>query len=416
MAQTRGYGEGAIQVRRDGDGKIAGYQVRVYLHNGKRKTIGTFPTRREATKAAHQAMVDAKAGKLGMSGRLTLGNYLTTWLDRKAKEGRSRSKGRSNLSQSRPKAYRTLVNYEAAVKRVSDAIGRMRLDDVRAADIRQLIDDIAVETGARTAEQTHSVLRNALGDALDDELIGTNPAAKVSPPKPAPADQAVLDSDELHSLFAGTEGDWFHALYVMAATGGLREAELLGLSWADVNLDAEAKDAGKAQEIPGRTLHVRRQQQRQTGRGFVLTDLKTTNSKRYVPLIDIAIEALRAHREMQRRRRRELGMLWKDTGRVFTTELGTLLDPANLRRHFYAELDRLGLPRVTIHSLRKTAITAMVELGLPVSSVQIVAGHARSSTTLDIYTKVKGRTASEQAREGLNAAYAGRLIPLSQKA
>jgi integrase len=289
------------------------------------------------------------------------------------------------------KAYRTLLTYELVVRRASEAFGNLRLDAVGSADIRRLIAEIQADKGARTAEQTRTVLHAAFEYALEDDLIGRNPTAMVKPPKVTRGDRTILGIDQVHELFDGTRGDWHHAIYVVAATTGLREGELLGLSWSDVNLDAQI-------------LHVRRQQQRQSGKGFVLTELKTAKSKRMVPLVNVAVAALRDHKALQRQRRKELGLEWMDTGRVFSSQFGSPMDPANLRRRLYSDLKRLELPRVTVHELRHTASTLMAGSQIPVHATMAVMGHSRSSTTLDIYTQA-GSSDLALVRNRLNTAF-----------
>jgi integrase len=124
-----------------------------------------------------------------------------------------------------------------------------------------------------------------------------------------------------------------------------------------------------------------------------------------VPVLDIAVEAPQSHREIQNHRRRKLGIEWLETGRVFAAQFGTPMDAANLRDRFYSDLKRLGLPRVTFHSLRKTATSVMASHGIPVAVIQAVLGHEKSSTTLDIYTRI-GSSDLEIVRERLNEAYA----------
>jgi integrase len=135
----------------------------------------------------------------------------------------------------------------------------------------------------------------------------------------------------------------------------------------------------------------------------VLTDLKTAKSKRLVPLVDVALAALKAHKELITQRRKELGLEWTETGRLFPSHFGSPLDPANLRRRLYADLKRLDLPRITVHELRHTASTLMACSEIPVHATMAVLGHTKSSTTLDIYTQA-GSSDFALVRNRLNAA------------
>jgi integrase len=90
---------------------------------------------------------------------------------------------------------------------------------------------------------------------------------------------------------------------------------------------------------------------------------------------------------------------------VFTSDVGTPLDPANVRRHYYASLHRTGLPRIRLHDLRHTATSLMVTEGIPVHVIQAVMGHSTSVTTMDIYTHVSPASYRE-VRERMDAALA----------
>ena len=304
----------------------------------------------------------------------TVEQFLQWWLAQKQEEGIS---------------YKTRVNYEAAVKRTADIIGHLRVDAVTCTDIKHVVHNARVKSGVRTSEQTRSILHNAFEDAIELECIGSNPVKRNRKNKKRLKGQRTelrkvrktLDLQQVATLISGTKDDWYHALYVLAVTAGLRHSELLGLSWADVNLSTKPK-----KDLPARHVHVGKQQQRETGRGLLLTAVKTDESERTIPLYDVAVAALETHRNSQSDEFRKLGIPWRTSGRVFTSRLGTPLDPANVRRHFYAALERLKLPRVTVHELRHTAASVMAMQGIPVHVAQRILGHAKPSTTQDIYT------------------------------
>jgi integrase len=109
-------------------------------------------------------------------------------------------------------------------------------------------------------------------------------------------------------------------LYLLTITLGLRRGEVLGLKWQDVDFEAA-------------TLHVRSSLQRVNGR-LELSETKTAGSRRQLPLLDFVARSLRSHRARQSQERLLAGSAWKDTGFVFTTKIGTPVDPANLLDDF----------------------------------------------------------------------------------
>jgi integrase len=215
-----------------------------------------------------------------------------------------------------------------------------------------------------------------LKDALSDGVIAKNVAAAVKSPRPDKPEIHPLTSEQARILLdaASKEGDRFEALYVVALHCGLREGELLGLRWEDVDLDAG-------------TLAVRRTlSQTRTGHKFE----KPKNGKgRSVKLSQTALEALRSHRARQNEERLKAGSLWQDNALVFPTTTGTTMSGTNLLgRHFKPLLKRAGLPNIRLHDLRHTCATILLMAGKHPKYVQELLGHASINITLDTYSHV----------------------------
>jgi integrase len=150
---------------------------------------------------------------------------------------------------------------------------------------------------------------------------------------------------------------------------------LLGLRWRDVNFE-------------GGTLSVRRQLIRTAKEGLTFTIPKGGKS-RGVGLTHNALDALRSHRKRQNEERLRLGTLWQDSDLVFTTAVGTPIDPDNLtKRSFVPLLERGELPRVRLHDLRHTFATILLGQGTHPKIVQEMLGHANISQTMDTYSHV----------------------------
>ncbi len=115
--------------------------------------------------------------------------------------------------------------------------------------------------------------------------------------------------------------DRLEALYVLAVHTGMREGELLGLEWEDVDLEAGV-------------LRLRHALVREGGR-VKLGDLKTPKSRRSVRLARAAADALRNHLERQLEGMERMGSLPQPGGLVFATESGNLINPSNLRNRSF---------------------------------------------------------------------------------
>jgi integrase len=181
-------------------------------------------------------------------------------------------------------------------------------------------------------------------------------------------------------------GDRLETLYVLAISTGLRQGELLGLRWDDIDLD-------------GGILSVRRILSRSKG-GPRFTEPKTVKSRRSVKLTPQAIEALERHRAAQDEERGRLGSLWEENGLVFRSTTSTPLRRYNLvRRSFKPLLESAGLTRTfRFHDLRHTAASLLFLQGTHPKIVQELLGHANITVTLDVYSHMIPGMSAQAAR------------------
>ncbi len=165
-------------------------------------------------------------------------------------------------------------------------------------------------------------------------------------------------------------GSRLYALFVLALYLGLRRGELLGLQWSDI-------------DWAGRTIAVRRSLQRTAGELRLVTP-KSDASGRTLPLLGLVADALEGHRKHQDDERRTAGDRWKESGHVFTTPIGTVIDPGNLRYAWRPIAERAGVTDV-FHGLRHTCVTLLLNLGVSPHIVRDIAGHAATEVTMTIY-------------------------------
>jgi len=103
-------------------------------------------------------------------------------------------------------------------------------------------------------------------------------------------------------------------------------------------------------------------------------------------LPQIVLEKVLAHRTRQEEERKLGGSSWHETGMVFTTSIGTMLDARNMLREYYRLRDRAQLPKIRFHDLRHSAATILKMAGIPDQAIQKLLGHASVRTTQEIYT------------------------------
>ena len=135
-------------------------------------------------------------------------------------------------------------------------------------------------------------------------------------------------------------------------------------------------------------LSVRHAIQRVKGQGLMLVEPKTERSRRRITMPQYAVEALKAHRLRQLQEARWGGREWQDSGYVFTSTIGTPLEPSNLYRHYKALLKRAGLPPLKFHSLRHLCATILLSQGVSSRVTMEILGHSQISLTENTYRHV----------------------------
>jgi integrase len=165
----------------------------------------------------------------------------------------------------------------------------------------------------------------------------------------------------------------------------MRQAELFGLKWADLKWNSG-------------TLYVLRQVQRVNGEAWQFVEPKTRSGRRTVKLGEETLHRLRLHLEQQEQLKKIAGNRWQENDLIFPTSVGSPGDPSSLRKDFIRILMNAGLPLLRFHDLRHTAASIMLNHGVPVIVVSRRLGHAKASTTLDIYGHLLHEMQDEAAR------------------
>jgi integrase len=182
----------------------------------------------------------------------------------------------------------------------------------------------------------------------------------------------VLEEEQVTRFLTTASGTRFEALFRLAVTIGMREAELFGLMWAEISWHLNV-------------LNQLRQAQRIPGQGKQFPEPKTRNGKRTIKLSQEVFEALREQKLRQQSERTLAGNRWKEKDLMFASRIGGTLDQSNLRREFYAILEVADLPKMRFRYLRHTAVSLMLNNGITVIVATKILGHSKPSVTLEIY-------------------------------
>lgn len=310
----------------------------------------TRPTRREALLALAELRAERHPER---ATRLTLSDYLVGWVS-----------SVRNLRPATLHAYANAIDYHLV-----PTLGHLRLSELSALDVERALSQLADRLSPKSLRNVHAVLRRALGQAVRAGILDRNVASRefVDAPRVPSEEPHALSIAEVHRLLAATAGDRLEALFVTAIGTGLRQGELLGLAWEDLELERAR-------------ISVRRELVRRDGR-YIRDELKTPQSRRAVPLSPSVVAALQAHRQ----RVVEAGFVPTATGPVFTNTTGGPLNGGWLTHRFYRLLDQAGIPRLPFHNLRTTYSSRLAEAGVSDIEIARLLGHSRTHTARKHY-------------------------------
>lgn len=395
----------ARPYRRKSDGK---WVAVAYWPNGKRKPCygNSADEAEEKRQRFYREIEDQSPVTVGRTDTLEhylRGSWLKVTLPQQVADG--------CLAESTLDSYR-----EKCELHIIPHLGKVPLVELGTAHIRHWLLELSKKPSSRTPKKARpgektprpatlsprtraycfAVLRRALNDAVDDDLIKSNPMLRVKPPVVEKRETQPLTHEEIGKLLGAAAGDRLWAYWVVVLALGLRRGEGLGLRWEDLDLDSGTVRLQKSVQ------RLRGELDETTGRRkgrLAVKGLKTQASKATMAMPRSAVEALREHRKAQTAERLA-AKVWANKDLVFTTTVGTPIEPRNINRAWNALCDRAGVRRVRVHDLRHAAGSLLLgKVDLKV--IQTTLRHTRLSTTADIYVHVLDDVQREAA-EGMD--------------
>lgn len=369
--RKRGNNEGSIYRMKDGRWRAA-------VTAGKRadgkplRKIFTAATRHEVSDELTDALKDLKMGIPIVSDKQTVAKFLEHWLEQVVKP------------RVRPKTLRT---YSDLVKKhITPGLGNELLGKLSPQKIREFL-NLKLKGGLspRTVKHLLVTLRGALSVAVKDGLLPRNTAALVDPPRSPRSEVQVFNPPQARAFLEAVKGSRFEAAFTAAVAVGLRQGEILGLQWQDVNLKTGQ-------------LSVRAALQR-VDKKLIRVEPKSATSRRSMLLPSACVSALVKHKADQATMRRWAGSKWQETGYVFTTRIGTPVDARDLLREYYAitrpkpkkdgeDPPKLAFPKIRFHDLRHSAATLLLAQGVSPRYITELLGHSQVSFTMQTYAHV----------------------------
>jgi len=343
---------------------------------GKRREQrkGGFRTAKEAQSALAQLIASVATGGHRHDERLTVGEWLTTWLDRRVENG---------LRASTTLQYRAYVN---AI--LIPHLGRVRLGDLRPQHVERMVSDLRKSgKGAVTIQRIHAVLRAALTGARKSRLVAFNAASDVEVPKASAARPNPWTPAEFAAFMRVAREHRLGLLYEFMARTGLRRGEALGLCRDDVE--------NAAGYLVVRTALV------QVGSGVVEGGAKTeAGESRRVALASDTLGLLMVQRLSQKADQVRWGSAYRSCGhggRVFAREDGSDLTPEQVTKTFARLVKAAGVRLQRLHDLRHLSASFDALAGVPINVTSKRLGHSNPAFTMRVYQHLYAETATQAA-------------------
>lgn len=329
--------EGLLDLGRTADGR-------------RRRRKVTGPDRAEVARRLSELRQQVATGRPVGGGALTVGEVLERWV--------------TDVAPGRVQPG-TVASYRWAVDHLVDGLGGHRLVRLTPEDVEAFLAAKAETLGRSSLIRLRTVLGQALRWAEKRGHVARNVATLADLPigARAPREGRATTAEEARRLLDAIAGHRHEALWLVQLTGGLRPGEAAALRWADIDL-------------VGGVVHVRSSLRWTDGRPHLAAP-KTPRSRRSLVLAPATVAALRAHRARQSAERLAAGPRWSPDwpDLVFTAELGTPLDPANLRRALATVTTAAGLGALRPYDLRHSAASLLAAAGVPLEHVADVLGH-----------------------------------------
>lgn len=376
MTARRGNGEGTVPKPYK-----SGFRGRIMLGGTAKDCYGQTPA--EVRRKYAEARKRFEAGQSLTDSRAKVAAWAEVWRTVKLPATGARASSRDR--------YWTVVKVW-----VIPALGDRPLAAIRESDCEAVL--LAMKAAGKSPSYrrlTHTAMASLFGTAKRELLIPTSPMEHVARPVAGKSKAVALTPEQTLALIEHL-GSTLQHLVPFLALSGTRRGEALGLRWEDID-----EEAG--------VIHLRWQVTRDSENGLHLAPHKTDEAEdddegagRDLELTPALAEVLAQRRKRQARHRLAAPVgTWGDSGLVFTTRLGGLIEPNNVNRAFRQAAARAGLPtvgkgKVTPHSLRHSVATLLLASGTDEKVVAEVLGHSSPRITRDVYQHVV-RTQREAA-------------------
>ena len=268
------------------------------------------------------------------------------------------------------------------------ALGRFKLSERTPIQVQRFYNALQDEKGlsAKMVKNVNGVLHSVLDRAMMLEMLGRNVTKACILPKIQKKEIKPMEAAEISAFVEEIKGERFGIIYYVTLFTGMRQGEVLGLTWDCVDFERN-------------TILVNKQLQKtqKVGGEYVLVPTKNSRS-RTIMVAPSVLEMLKLQRDKQMFQQRRAGEAWENEWNlVFTDEMGKYLPHFTVYKAFKAVVTRMGMPEERFHDLRHSFAVISLESGDDIKTVQSNLGHATASFTLDVYGHVSQRMKQQSA-------------------
>jgi integrase len=328
---------------------------------GKRRRVwhSFRGTRRQAEVERARLITEAQGGTPVDPSKITLAEYL----DRFERDWAS--------------LHTTLASAQRYARSVTYArrhLGDRRLQSLRPADLAALYATMSrAGLAPRTVKHAHNVLHRAFKQAKLWGLLRDNPAEMARPPSIPDEETAILQPQRARALLERLHGQPLYLLASLLLATGLRRSEALALRWRDVDLDTGH-------------LTVEQTLEQTVTHGVRIKGPKTRHGRRTISLPAHTVAELRAHWRAQQEHRLALGIGKAPAdGFMLAAMDGKPQSPDVISTAWGRAMDKIGMPEITLHSLRHTHASMLIAAGVDILTISRRLGHANPTITLNTY-------------------------------
>ena len=354
-------GSGTIRQRKDGRWE-ARYTAGYNSGTGKQIQRSVYgDTQSEVLKRLQQVHVEITSGTYTEPSKMTVGQWLDIWL----------SEYTANIKPSTLDSYKRRTEY-----RIRPALGALKLSMVKPHIIQTFYNSLQRATrndGAlspKSIQNIHGIIHKAFQQAVELGYIKINPTAACKLPHVPKPIIKPLDGEQMTAFLNAVKGHKYETFYIVDLFLGLRQGEMLGLQWSDI-------------DFKSKTIKVSKQLQFLKG-AYTFRPLKNNKARTITPA-QFVIDLLKEHYRKQCENRLRAGRAWHNNNFVFCNEIGEHLARSTTYHNFKKLIASIGLPDVRLHDLRHTYATASIMAGDDIKTLQDNMGHHTAAFTLDTY-------------------------------